>query len=72
MATAQKEPSLIQKDLLASKLVESNFYLLETEELPRLDRPDELDLRPKLDKLDRSEATYRLLEAVLCNIVRVT
>ena len=37
----------------------------------RPSRPDGLDLRPRLDKLDRSEATYRLLEAVLYDIARV-
>ena len=52
MAIAQKEPSLIQKDLLAQKLVEPNSCLLEAEELyytarPRLDRSE---LGPRLDK----------------------
>ena len=55
--TAQKEPSLIQKDLLAMKLVGPNLHLPEAEEScnlariqlcntarPRLIRPDRLDL----------------------------
>src|SRR5271168_4345730 len=50
MATAQKEPSLIQKDLLARKLVDFDSYLPEAEELdntaiPRLEEPDRLFLR---------------------------
>ena len=60
MATAQKEPSLVQKDLLAQKLVEPNSCLLRAEELcytagPRLGWPDRSDLRPRLDELDRSD-----------------
>ena len=64
---APKKPSLVQKNLLASKLVEPNFHLPETEELPRLGRLDGLDLRPRPDRPDRSEA-YRLSEAVIYKV----
>ena len=65
MATAQKEPSLVQKDLLARKLVEPDFHLLQTEELcntagPRLDRSE---LGPRLNKpirLDFKPRPYRI------------
>ena len=60
MATAQKEPSLVQKDLLAQKLVEPDSCLPEAEKLcytarPRLDKLIRLDLRPGLDKPIRSD-----------------
>ncbi len=47
MTTAQKEPSQLQKDLLAAKLVDSEFSLPQAEELcdtavPRLDQSDRL------------------------------
>ena len=47
MATAQKEPSQLQKDLLAAKLVDSESSLPQAEELydtaiPRLDQSDRL------------------------------
>ena len=54
----QKEPSLVQKDLLAQKLVEPDSCLLEAEELyntarPRLDKPDRSDFKPRPGRLDR-------------------
>ena len=60
MATAQKEPSLVQKDLLARKLVKPDFHLLGAEELyhtarPRPGGPDRSDLRPRLNEPDRSD-----------------
>ena len=68
MTTAQKEPSLVQKDLLAQKLVEPDFHLQEAEEPcdlariqlcdaagPRPYGPDRSDLRPRLDEPDRSD-----------------
>ena len=44
---AQKEPTLIQKDLLADKLVESSFTQ------PRPEVPNGLDMRPGLAQLGR-------------------
>ena len=57
MVTDQKEPSLVQKDLLAQKLAEPDFHLLQTEELcntagPRLYRSE---LGPGLNKLIRPD-----------------
>ena len=65
MATAQKEPSLVQKDLLAQKLVEPNSCLPEAEKLyytarPRLNKPIRSDLRPRLNKPIRSDLGPRL------------
>jgi len=67
VATAQKEPSQLQKDLLASKLVGSEFPLPQAEELcdsaiPRLEQSDRLEQshdlgRPRLES-DRSEQPY--------------
>ena len=64
MATAQKEPSQLQKDLLAAKLVGSEFPLPQAEELcdsavPRLEQSDRLEQshdsgRPRLQS-DRLE-----------------
>ena len=74
MATAQREPSQIQKDLLARRLVESDFE-------PRPGRPDRSEFhlpeaeelydsaRPRPERPDRSE--YDLPEAgELCDAAR--
>ena len=57
---AQKEPSLIQKDLLATKLVGPNLYLLEAEEpcdLARIQLCNAAGPRPiGLDRLALQEA----------------
>ena len=65
MTTAQKEPSLVQKDLLAQKLVEPDSYLPEAEKLyytagPGLNVPIRSDLGPGLDELIRSDCEPRL------------
>ena len=56
MATAQKEPSLIQKDLLAQKLAKPNSKELCNTAGPRLDR---LELGPRLDKPIRPDSEPR-------------
>ena len=62
MATARKEPSLVQKDLLAQKLVEPDFHLLQAEELYNIarPRPDRSELGPGLDKPIRLDSEPRL------------
>ena len=62
MAIARKEPSLVQKDLLAQKLAEPDFHLLQTEELCYTagPRPDRSELGPGLDKLIRLDSEPRL------------
>jgi hypothetical protein len=77
MATAQREPSLVQKDLLASKLVGANSDLLKAARLELLceiakcqlcevARAEELCnvARSGPGRPDRSEAKYELSEAV--------
>ena len=56
MATAQKEPSLIQKDLLAQKLVKPNSEELYNIAGPRLNRSE---LGPRLNKLIRPDSEPR-------------
>ena len=62
MVTAQKESSLVQKDLLAQKLVEPDFHLLQAEELYNIagSRPDRSELGPGLNKLIRLDSEPRL------------
>ena len=60
MATAQKEPSLVQKDLLAQKLVEPDSCLPEAEKLcytagPGLDEPIRSDCEPGPGRPIRSQ-----------------
>ena len=74
MATAQKEPSLIQKDLLARKLVDFNSYLPEAEELdntaiPRLEELDRSNFIFRLDKLNRLYFELRLRRLDRLNFV---
>ena len=64
MIIAQKEPSLLQKDLLAQKLVEPDSCLPEAEKLyyiarPGLNKPIRSDLGPRLDELIRSDCEPR-------------
>ena len=61
MATARKEPSLVQKDLLAQKLVEPDFHLLQAEELYNIarPRPDRSELGPGLNKPIRPDSEPR-------------
>ena len=61
MTTAQKEPSLIQKDLLARKLLEPDSCLLGAEELYYTagPRPDRSELGPGLNKPIRPDSEPR-------------
>ena len=59
MATAQKEPSQIQKDLLARRLVESDFE-------PRPRRPDRSDFH-----LPKAEELHDVARCQLCEVARV-
>ena len=57
MATTQKEPSLIQKDLLAQKLAKPDSKELYNTARPRLDRSE---LGPRLNKPIRLDSEPRL------------
>ena len=79
MTIAQKKPSLVQNNLLVSRLVSSNSDLLEIARpnlklyniaIPRLDELDGSNFRPRPDELDRLEISPKLLETILYNIVK--